>query len=131
MKRILHKEGIKMNKEEIKEELNKKLKQVKAKYLVLEKQIDNLFIPIKVSKLNYSINSIHKLSEELHNAIKELEIYYNHNDDQIMKIRDSINHNYQFRVCIDCGEEITDNEQDELYEFETKPICKKCVEKTK
>ena len=131
MKKILHKEGIKMKEEEFKEEFTNKLKQVKDKYLILEKHIDSLFIPIKESKLNYSINSIHRLSEELQNTIKDLEIFYNNNEDQIMKIRASVDHNLQFKICIDCGEEVIDDEQDNYYEFETKPICKKCIEKTK
>ena len=120
-----------MKEEEFKLEFKKKLKQVKDKYFILEKHINNLFIPKKESKLDYSINSIHRLSEELQNTIKNLEIFYNNNEDQITKIRALINHSYKFKVCIDCGEDIIDNEQDKLYEFETKPICKKCVENTK
>ncbi len=131
MKKILHKEVIKMKEEEFKGEFNKKLKQVKDKYLILEKHIDSLFIPIKESKLDYNINSIHRLSENLQNSIKDLEIFYNKNEEQITKIRASINHSYQSKECVDCGEEITDDKQDKLYEFETQPICEKCYEKTR
>jgi len=131
MKKIIHKEVINMKEKEFKEEFIKKLKQVTDKYLILEEHIDSLFIPIKKSNLDYSINSIHRLSEELHNTIKDLEIFYNNNEDQISKIRASKNHSFQYKVCRDCGEEIADNEQDKLYEFETQPICEKCIEKTK
>ena len=131
MKKIIHKEVINMKEEEFKEEFIKKLKQVTDKYLILEEHIDSLFIPIKKSNIDYSINSIHRLSEELHNTIKDLEIFYNNNEDQISKIRASKNHSFQYKVCRDCGEEIADNEQDKLYEFETQHICEKCIEKTK
>ena len=120
-----------MKEKEYKLEFNKKLKQVKEDYSILEKHINSLFVPRKESKIDYSVNSIHKLSEKLQKSIKELEIYYNSNEDQITGIRASINHNYQYKVCVDCGEEFGDNEQDNLYEFETKPICKKCNENTK
>ena len=53
-----------MKEEEYKSEFNKKLKQVKEDYSILEKHINSLFIPRKESKIDYSINSIHKISEK-------------------------------------------------------------------